>query len=519
MGTHPIFESDFDCLTDNMTFTFGAATANTTGGGGSLFGAKPAATATSSTGGGFSFGGGAATNTTAAPATGGGLFGNTSANTGGTSLFGNASKPATGGGLFGNASSAPTGGGGGLFGNSATNTNQAANQQPQNALLQCANACSQPNLFGDERDQLLAKFNVVQCAWGTGQLYCKDQAPISLSQLNPFSRFRTVGYSCLPTAKDADGLVWLECNKHVEKAQAEQAVKQALGNNNAITVVVEQCRKMGDGAKTEVTLYVKEAKPDGTTKRIGANLLYNGLKGQNIKSQLTTAIGLEDVIVRSAMTKDEIKRFTATAPAGIDPVIWKQANAENPDKEKMIPVPMRGFSALSLRVHLQTQTTEGHQHRNDIIQQEIRKIQDKQATTRSKIEERKRRVVELSRRVLSVILQQEIQRKSGLAIQTEEEQLRTQVEALNNQLRAPTQFRGRINELLSSIRMQYEGDMRPVSTQGGQLDPGALADIQDHLKNQQAGLSHMVDLMKKAFTDLEVIETGLGEAEGKPRLY
>ena len=74
--------------------------------------------------------------------------------------------------------------------------------------------------------------------------------------------------------------MWLECNKHVEKAQAEQAVKQALGNNNAITVVVEQCRKMGDGAKTEVTLYVKEARPDGTTKRIGANLLYNGLKGQ-----------------------------------------------------------------------------------------------------------------------------------------------------------------------------------------------------------------------------------------------
>ena len=74
--------------------------------------------------------------------------------------------------------------------------------------------------------------------------------------------------------------------------------------------------------------------------------------------------------------------------------------------------------------------------------------------------------------------------------------------------------------------------MRPVSTQGGQLDPGTLKDIQDHLKvsldnlisrnqflqNQQAGLSHMVDLMKKAFTDLEVIETGLGESEGK-RLY
>ena len=104
----------------------------------------------------------------------------------------------------------------------------------------------------------------------------------------------------------------------------------------------------------------------------------------------------------------------------------------------------------------------------------------------------------MSHRVLEVIIQQEIQRKSGLAIQTEEEQLRTQLEALNNQLRAPTQFRGlsffcfhsrlkknylgRINELLSSIRMQYEGDMRPISGPTGSLDTTAIADIQKHLK-------------------------------------
>ena len=103
---------------------------------------------------------------------------------------------------------------------------------------------------------------------------------------------------------------------------------------------------------------------------------------------------------------------------------------------------------------------------------------------------------------MEVIIQQEIQRKSGLAIQTEEEQLRTQLEALNNQLRAPTQFRGlsfcwfslklneklclgRINELLSSIRMQYEGDMRPISGPTGSLDTTAIADIQKHLKVSQ----------------------------------
>ena len=104
---------------------------------------------------------------------------------------------------------------------------------------------------------------------------------------------------------------------------------------------------------------------------------------------MTTSIGLEEVIVRSALTKDEIKKIIATPPgkltckkcsllsilAAIDPVIWKQANLENPDKEKMIPVPMMGFKSLNQRLQLQNQMTEGHQNRNDIIQKEIRKLQ------------------------------------------------------------------------------------------------------------------------------------------------
>ena len=91
-------------------------------------------------------------------------------------------------------------------------------------------------------------------------------------------------------------------------------------------------------------------------------------------------------------------------------------------------------------------------------------FQDKQATTRSKIEERKRRILELSHRVLEVIIQQEIQRKSGLAIQTEEEQLRTQLEALNNQLRAPTQFRGEIFPLENSVKKYVKMDHTAIDT-------------------------------------------------------
>ena len=78
--------------------------------------------------------------------------------------------------------------------------------------------------------------------------------------------------------------------------------------------------------------------------------------------------------------------------------------------------------------------------------------------------------------------------------------------------------------------MQYEGDMRPISGPTGSLDTTAIADIQKHLKvshyseesyskalfqNQQEGINHMVELMKTACSDLEIIETGLMESEGK----
>ena len=51
---------------------------------------------------------------------------------------------------------------------------------------------------------------------------------------------------------------------------------------------------------------------------------------------------------------------------------------------------------------------------------------------------------------------QEMTRKLGFTIQLEEEKLRIQLEALQSQLSAPTQFKGRLNELLSQVRLQSQ---------------------------------------------------------------
>ena len=83
--------------------------------------------------------------------------------------------------------------------------NQAAPQPTNNALLVTARALTQPQLFGDERDQIMAKFNQVLAGWGTGKAFYNINGngdKLELTPSNHFCRFKTVGYACLPTTKD-----------------------------------------------------------------------------------------------------------------------------------------------------------------------------------------------------------------------------------------------------------------------------------------------------------------------------
>ena len=62
--------------------------------------------------------------------------------------------------------------------------------------------------------------------------------------------------------------------------------------------------------------------------------------------------------------------------------------------------------------------------------------------------------MDLSHRTLQVLIKQEIQRKSGYAIQADEEQLGVQLDTIQCALNALTQFKGQLNELMSQIRMK-----------------------------------------------------------------
>ncbi|XP_034565787.1 nucleoporin p54 isoform X2 [Notolabrus celidotus] len=490
-------------------FSFGSTNTGTFSGFGT------AATTANATGSTFSF---------AAPAsTTGGLFGNPqnkgfgfssglgAGTAAGTTGFGTALGTTSLGG-FGGFNVQPTQQQpGGLFGQQA----QQPGQPQPTQLYQQVTALSAPTLLGDERDSILAKWNQLQAYWGTGKgFFSNNNAPVDFTLENPFCRFKAVGYSCVPMSKDEDGLVVLVLNKKEADVRAIQqqlveSIHKILGSNQSLTVNVDGVKSLPSD-QTEVTIYLVERSPNGTSKRIPSTTLFSYLEQVNIKVQLTQ-IGVAMSLTRTELSPTQLKQLLQNAPAGVDPIIWEQAKVDNPDPEKLIPVPMVGFKELLRRLQIQEQMTKQHQTRVDIISSDISELQKNQATTVAKIAQYKRKLMDLSHRVLQVLIKQEIQRKSGYAIQVDEEHLRVQLDTIQSELNAPTQFKGRLNELMSQIRMQnHFGAVR--SEERYSVDADLLREIKQHLKQQQDGLSHLISVIKDDLEDIKLIEHGLSDS-------
>ncbi|XP_071951440.1 nucleoporin p54-like [Antedon mediterranea] len=525
--------------TGGFSFGTGTPSSNTTAGGASgfKFGTTTTTASSGSNFGGFgglntgattgSFGFGT-TNPAATGNTGSFNFGATGTGTGGFGSFGakttaassfnfgsvpttstssfSFNKPTTGGFNLGGTSSG-FGLGGGL-------AQQQQQQQQvggvQNELFQIASALSMPAIFGDERDVILAKWNQIQAFWGTGKGYYSQNGVVPFKPENPFCRFKTVGYSMKPQARDQDGLLRLHFYKNESyiKAHQQQLVDslfRILGSKPDLSVCVEDVKGLPD-EKTEVTIYVQQRTPAGKSQRIKASELFTFMSQASQKNQLGT-LGVTNMVPLTRLSEEELNQYLTTPPMGYDPRLWSQAKMDNPDPEKLIPVPMVGFDVLRLRLEKQNQETKNHQGRLDLVAKDISTLQNQQSTLQAKIAEHKRKHIEMSHRVLKLIARMEVQRKAGLAIQHDEEQLRTQLEGLQSELNAPNQMKGRLNEMMSQIRMQNQLSTGREERYG--IDQDLQLEIKQHLKKQQEGLSHLIATIKSDLEDVQLIEQGL----------
>lgn len=431
--------------------------------------------------------------------------------TGGTGLFGGSSAGGIGTGTgvgFGAFKPAT-----GLQGAQASTSSNA--QAISNSLVNLKQAITNPVVFADERDQVIMKWNQVQSCWGVGKgFYTQQGAFVDFTPDNPYFLLKAVGYSCISDSKNEDGLVNLVFGKSQEEVSTNQqqivdALHKFLGSRANLIVCVDSIKPvLGD--KCEMTMYVQDRQVTGVTTRILASELFTFLNQQNIRQQLLSQICVSDVYIKVAMTKEQMKYYLDNPPTGIDHRIWEQAKIDNPDPEKLLPVPIVGFSELHQRLKYQDQQTQMHRLRIDVISADLSSLKCKLADMVAKIDEFKRRQVLMGHRVLQVMVKQEIARKQGYAIQPEEELLSTQLESIAAELNAPTQFKGRLNELMSQIRMQNHACITR-SDVGFQITDEVQQEIKQHLNRQQEGISHLVQILREDLADLKVLEQSVAE--------
>lgn len=460
---------------------------------------------------GFGTGLGAGTFTGFGTGLGTGSFGTLSTGGGGTGLFGST------GGLgmtgFGANSGLKPGTLGLTLPAAATQVSQPVN----------ITATTFPVIFNDERDMVIAKWNQLQACWGTGKGFYGGQPGqwIQFTANNPHCFFKAVGYSCIPQSRNEDGLVSLTFSKKQSEVCDNQqlivdALHRFLGSKPNIMVCVDGVKPLADD-RTEMVIYVQDRQVTGQTTRVPATEVGQFLNQDLMRNQLSAQLCIVNVFAKVCMSPDQLKLYLNSPPAGIDSRIWEQAKLDNPNPDKLLPVPMVGFAELYNRLKQNEQEAELHQTAQDMIASNIVQLQNNMTSMIAKTEQAKRRQTELGHRLLKVIVRQEIHRKNGYAIQADEEALRAQLEALVAELNSPTQLKGRLNEIMSQMRMQNLSGAITRPDVGYQIDPNIQEEIKQHLKQQHESITYLIDIIKGDLDDVKLIEQDLGGLDAKVR--
>ncbi|EDW09386.1 probable nucleoporin Nup54 [Drosophila mojavensis] len=461
-----------------------------------------------------------------APASGFSGFGATTTTTPAFGGFGTNQTSAFGGSTFGSSAfgkpAAPTvtpGFGG--FGGTNFMLGQPQQQPvPISADEAFAQAILNVSIFGDERDNIVAKWNYLQAMWGTGKLfYSQSAAPVDITQENYLCRFKAIGYSRMPGKDNKLGLVALNFDRELatiktQQQQIVQTLHSLMGSKPNLLVHIDVLKEL-ENKKCQMVIYVEEKVqiPHGPhdSKRILATELAAYLNQATVKPQLTN-LGLTEALALTLPDEDQLKEYLENPPRSVDPRMWRQANLDNPDASQFIPVPMIGFNDLKWRVKCQEQETETHALYMKKVEGELQELRRRHASATARIMEHKRKLAEMSHRILRIVVKQECTRKVGTTLTPEEEALRTKLQNMQAVVSAPTQFKGRLSELLSQIRMQ-RSQFSSTGLPEYALDKSAEDEMRTIMTMQQRAMEVLKETVNKDMEALDIIIKGLPELQ------
>eukprot|EP01102_Stenamoeba_stenopodia_P017543 TRINITY_DN6308_c0_g1_i1.p1 TRINITY_DN6308_c0_g1~~TRINITY_DN6308_c0_g1_i1.p1 ORF type:complete len:399 (-),score=129.34 TRINITY_DN6308_c0_g1_i1:42-1238(-) len=182
-------------------------------------------------------------------------------------------------------------------------------------------------------------------------------------------------------------------------------------------------------------------------------------------------------------------------------VFWNRAMADNPDPTTLVPVRICGFNGLEDRIKQQKKAIETTENVLQEAKKKIDELERQLEAQRDSLEEHRRVNVQLAQKTLGIMTKLEVLRSKGYPIHPDEDAFRGKLENLQRELSQPTQFKGRLNELNSLVRMQEE--LSPQISQP--LEDDDLSNLFKYLSQQTEGVKLLVEVIKNDSQDIEVM--------------
>ncbi|KAF9971018.1 hypothetical protein BGZ73_006099 [Actinomortierella ambigua] len=208
---------------------------------------------------------------------------------------------------------------------------------------------------------------------------------------------------------------------------------------------------------------------------------------------------------------DEAKLYTPSPNE--DRYEWHQAMLASPDPSCMVPVLAVGFTDLKKRMESQDEMTLMQKEKLQEIERKMDELTKHHLIqTASRVREFKRRHIQLSQRILTLMKRVQIMKNRGVPIKEEEEQLRVRLENALEQLKNPAYFRGKITELWAQVQILKDSKrLHQASDSFSITDDTQVEVITKFLEDQQNGLQHITAVLQQDMEDIELLQRKLEE--------
>ncbi|KAJ1905792.1 Nucleoporin nup57, partial [Coemansia sp. IMI 209127] len=210
-------------------------------------------------------------------------------------------------------------------------------------------------------------------------------------------------------------------------------------------------------------------------------------------------------------------------PPNEDPVLWQQAQSDNPDPSILVPVVANGFDDLRKRVDSQSLQIQSYQERSAEVADKLSSIfQKHHSETVVRLSECRRRQADLSQRLLEFMKLLQLLRLRGQLLSPEEEVFRVRVEHLEKEMSRSGSLKQRLAELQDhTYRLQAASRRRRELL--GRSGSGCVADgyevadeaqlesVMKMLGEKQRGLARMTQIISLDAQSIEDVEGAIEE--------